>query len=282
MKKKKPIRVITLASGYDSQCLALKYAGIPFDLVYWCEYDPTTPNTPIEQQPAVVAHNIFFTEYSDRNLGDLTKVDWEKIAAEVGEIDLLTTSTPCTDISLAGKQAGFEKGSGTRSSILWNVEDAIKYLKPKWIMFENVRNTVSPKYIPLFLEWVRIVNSYGYNTVWKVLNAVDYNCPQNRERVFAISSRLDVSNLAFTFPEPVEPTIKLLDLIDDEVPENYYLSDEKVKAYLDRTKMHKNKGDGFQFKPLDVHNANGGGEDTVCGCIRANGLFSYSEPHVLD
>lgn len=94
--KENPLRVMTLASGYDSQCLALErlkknFPEFDYELVAWAEFDPETPNTPIEKQPAVVAHNALFPQYSDRNYGDITKIDWEKVP----DFDLLTASTPC-------------------------------------------------------------------------------------------------------------------------------------------------------------------------------------------
>ena len=79
--KDHPLRVVTLCSGYDSQCLALErlkrdYPDFDYELVAWSEFDPETPNTPLERQAPVVAHNALFPQWKDRNLGDLTKIDW--------------------------------------------------------------------------------------------------------------------------------------------------------------------------------------------------------------
>lgn len=94
--KDNPLRVVTLCSGYDSQCLALErlkrnYPDFDYELIAWSEFDPETPKTPLEKQPAVVAHNALFPQWADRNLGDMTKIDW----AKVPDFDLLTYSTPC-------------------------------------------------------------------------------------------------------------------------------------------------------------------------------------------
>ena len=85
-----PLRVCTLCSGYESQCMAIRDLGIPFDLVMWAEFDPES-KAPLEKQPAVIAHNAVFPEYADRNWGDMTKIDWEKAP----DFDLLFYSTPC-------------------------------------------------------------------------------------------------------------------------------------------------------------------------------------------
>lgn len=134
-----------------------------------------------------------------RNLGDISKIDKLEYA------DFWTISFCCQDISNAGKMKGFKLGSNTRSSLLW---DNIKLLKqavdsnnaPKYVMFENVKNLVSRKFISDFNDLLDVLNELGYNTYWKVLNAKDYGVPQNRERVFAISIRKDIDDGKFEFP----------------------------------------------------------------------------------
>lgn len=143
----KKIRLVTLFSGYDSQAMALERIkqvkpDFDYELVRWCEID----------ENAIKAHNLCFPEYADRNLGDITKVDWEKVKDEVEDIDLLTFSSPCQDFSAAGLMKGGERGSGTRSSLLWEVEKAIIALNPKYLMLENVKNLVSKKFKPLFFS----------------------------------------------------------------------------------------------------------------------------------
>lgn len=77
--KENPLRVVTLCSGYDSQCLALNrlaevYPEFGYELVAWAEFDPDSKQ-PLEKQPAVKAHNALFPQWADRNLGDMTKID---------------------------------------------------------------------------------------------------------------------------------------------------------------------------------------------------------------
>lgn len=136
-----PLRVVTLCSGYDSQMMALRNIGVPFECIGWSEID----------KYAIAAHNAVFPEYADRNLGDMTKIDW----SIVPDFDLLTYSTPCTDFSNAGRQAGGEEGSGTRSSILWYTRNAIIAKKPKYLLMENVKALVSGKFIKLFQKWCK-------------------------------------------------------------------------------------------------------------------------------
>lgn len=184
--KDNPLRVMTLCSGYDSQCLALErlkrdFPSFDYELVAWSEFEPATPNTPLERQAAVMAHNRLFPQWKDRNWGDMTKIDWEKVP----DIDLLFYSTPCQSISQAGLQHGFVEGSGTRSSIIWNVRDAIRIKRPKFAVLENVAAMVTQKFLPMFNLWRKTLDDLGYKSFAQVLNAKDYGIPQTySERVF--------------------------------------------------------------------------------------------------
>ena len=225
---------MTLCSGYDSQCLALDrikrdFPEFDYELVAWSEFDPETPNTPLEKQPAVVAHNALFPQWKDRNLGDMTKIDWEKVE----DFDMLFYSTPCQSISQAGLQHGFTEGSGTRSSIIWNVRDAVKIKRPKFLCLENVRAMVSSKFVGMFNLWQKELERLGYANFAQVLNAKDYGVPQNRERIFLVSIRIDgVLEPHFYFPKPFKLERKLKDVLEDKVDEKYYLSDELVEKFM--------------------------------------------------
>lgn len=211
-----PLRVVTLCSGYDSQLMALRNIGIPCVCVGWSEID----------KYAIRAHDAVFPEIADRNLGDMTKIDWSK----VDDFDLLFYSTPCTDFSNAGKQAGGEEGSGTRSSILWWTRYAVLQKKPKYLIMENVKALVSDKFRPLFLKWCDELTSYGYTNFMQVLNAKDYGIPQNRERIFVVSI---LGDAWFNFPQPVELKLRLKDMLEDKVDEKYYLPQDKVNQFIE-------------------------------------------------
>lgn len=213
--EKNPLRVVTLCSGYDSQCLALRRLGIPFDLVGWSEID----------KYAIKAHNALFPEYADRNLGDMTKIDWDTVP----DFDLLTYSTPCQDFSNAGKMRGGQEGSGTRSSLLWHTRKAVIKKRPKFLLMENVKNLVSEKFLPLFLKWCDELSEYGYTNFQQVLNAVDYGVPQNRERIFVVSI---LGRAWFNFPAPMDLTKTLADVLEEKAAEKYYLPQDKVDQFI--------------------------------------------------
>lgn len=229
--KNNPLRVCTVCSGYDSQCLALErlkraYPEFDYTLVAWSEFDPES-KTPLEKQPAVVAHNALFPQWAYRNLGDMTKIDWNKVE----DFDLLFYSTPCQSVSQAGLQHGFTEGSGTRSSIIWNVRDAVKIKRPKFLCLENVKAMVSGKFVGMFNLWQLELERLGYQNFAQVLNAKDYGVPQNRERIFLVSIRDDGDLPRFFFPKPFHLERRLKDVLEDNVDEKYYLSDEMLERF---------------------------------------------------
>ena len=229
------IKVFTAFSGYDSQCLALNRLGIDYELVGWSERD----------QYAIKAHDALFPQWAERNYGDISKVDW----AQVPDFDLFTCSSPCQDFSQSGLQRGGVKGSGTRSSLLWECERAIIAKKPKYLLMENVAALVSQKFIKTFQSWMSLLESYGYRNYAQVLNAKDYGVPQNRERIFLVSVREDCLPEQYYFPKAQKLTRLMKDVLEQNVDEKYYLSDESIQTLTNGTINHKNKGNGFAFKP---------------------------------
>lgn len=209
------LRVFTAFSGYDSQCMALDRLGIDYELVGWSEID----------KYAIMAHNAVYPQWSERNCGDISKISWNQVA----DFDLFTYSSPCQDFSKAGKQTGGAKGSGTRSSLLWECERAIREKKPKYLVFENVSDFVNKKFIKLFIEWQLVLEGYGYSNFCKVMNARDYGIPQNRKRIFMVSI-LD-EEARYEFPRPMPLTILLKDILEKEVDERYYLSEHQINMF---------------------------------------------------
>ena len=154
-------------------------------------------------------------------------------------------SKNCQDFSLAGKQAGGDKDSGTRSSLMYETIRIVEKLKPKYVIWENVKNLLSKKHRHNFDAYLETMEQLGYTNYYQVLNAKDYGIPQNRERVFTISIRddscylgdydafVDEQALNFKFPPKQELKLKLKDMLEDEVDEKYYLSDKQLNYVLD-------------------------------------------------
>ena len=215
------ISVVELFAGIGAFRQALKNQNMPHEVVAFSEID----------KYAIESYRAVHNDYTTPNLGDITKIE------ELPECDLLTYGFPCQDLSIAGHGKGIKEG--TRSGLLLEVERLLdissqKGNLPKYLILENVKALVQKKHRKDFDVWLEKLESLGYSNYWQVLNAKDYGIPQNRERVFVISI-LGEHN-PYEFPEKQELKLRLRDLLDDEVPENYYLQDEKVKAFLEKYK----------------------------------------------
>ena len=231
------LKVIELFSGVGAQRQGLKEADINHEVVAISEIDK-------------YALKVYEKLHGPTpNLGDIKAID------KLPKADLWTYSFPCTDISLCGKMTGFEKGSNTHSSLLWEVQRLLEVSKennelPRYLLLENVKNLVSKKFKDHFNEWLVYLENLGYKNFYKVLNSRDYNVPQNRERVFMISIR--DTNATYSFPDKITSTIKLKDLLEDEVSEKYYLSEKMIKCLTDTT----NRNGLIRAKQFRPHNPN--------------------------
>lgn len=221
------ITVFTAFSGYDAQLLALrrlsKTYDFDFDLVGWSEIDRHT----------IKAHDTLFPEYKDRNFGDFSLIDWETVPS----FELLTYSSPCQDISKAGMKKGMEKGSGTRSSLLWDVERCIREKRPKIALMENVANLDSIRYRNNLHEWMRILESLGYKNYVKKLNARDYGVPQNRERVFLVSIH-EREAFHFYFPAVVKLDKYVDEILEQNVGGKYNVEEDRIKGIINKERYN--------------------------------------------
>ena len=209
------LTVNELFAGIGAFRKALIRLGIPHEVVGISEID----------KYAIKSYSAIYGE--TRNYGDISKVE------RLDYADLWTYGFPCQDISLAGQLKGIVKGK-TRSGLLYEVQRLLAQAQsddalPKYLIMENVKNLVSKKFRPDFEGWLGWLDELGYNNYWKVLNAVDYGIPQNRERVFCISIRKDIDT-GYTFPSTIESDTVLMDKLEsvDNIDDKYFLSNECV------------------------------------------------------
>ena len=215
------LRYLSLFSGIGAFEKALTNLGVKFEVVNYCEID----------KYASKSYSAIHGVPESKNLWDITKVNVFNLPKD---IDIISHGSPCQDFSLAGVQRGGDKDSETRSSLMWNTVDIVKVVKPKIVLWENVKNLISKKHKHNFDAYIEIMDELGYNSYWKVLNAKDYGIPQNRERVFTVSIRKDIDHNIFEFPKPYSLEKRLKDFLEPHVDEKYYLS-EKMVSYISAT-----------------------------------------------
>lgn len=144
---------------------------------------------------------------------------------------ILTYSFPCQDLSVAGKMAGMDKGSGTRSGMLWEVERLLGEIEelPQILLMENVPQVMQSRNMHNFKAWQQFLEGKGYKNYAQFLNAKDYGVAQNRQRAFMVSVLGDFS---FEFPEPVPLNKTMADYLEPELDESFYVDSEKANQLI--------------------------------------------------
>lgn len=198
------LRVATVCSGIGAPETALRKLDIPYELVFFSEIDKW----------AIKSYCAINKEDAAKNIGDLKNFFHKALT---GEIDLLVGGTPCQDFSLAGKGAGGELGSNTRSSLMWTYLKMIAVLKPRVVIWENVPAVIFGKHYRNYKNFFFKLQSLGYKVDAKILNAKYFNLPQNRERLLLVAQRKDCA-VSFSFPTGYDSGIRLKDIMLDGVP----------------------------------------------------------------
>lgn len=144
-----------------------------------------------------------------------------------------------------------EKGSGTRSGLLWEVErilDECNGNLPQVLLMENVPQVIGKKNIKDFQLWRSKLESLGYSNYVELLNAKNYGIPQNRNRCFMVSI---LGNYHYSFPKKMPLKLKLKDMLEKNVDEKYYLSEKAINGFLARNLRYAEKDSGMKFEPLE-------------------------------
>ena len=105
---------------------------------------------------------------------------------------------------------------------------------------ENVKALTQKKFLPFLHKWQRILEDYGYQNFTQVLNAKHYGIPQNRERVFMVSIREDEC-VSYQFPQPFPLTLKLADVLEEHVADNFFLRDEMLARFCEKSLEMRNE-----------------------------------------
>lgn len=218
------IRLIELFAGISAQSMALKRLGVDFERYRAVEFDEFA----MKSYNAICGTDFKPTDIRDIHAADLGITERDKYTY------IMTYSFPCTDLSLAGRQAGMSRDSGTRSGLLWEVERLLKECGdnlPQVLVMENVIQVHSEKNLPDFEEWIQFLRSKGYSNFYGDLNAKDFGVPQNRDRCFMVSM---LGKYDFKFPKPIPLEKVINDVLEEDVPEKFFIRNEKAQLLIDQ------------------------------------------------
>ena len=210
----------------------------------------------------------YIADKLSKNLGDVS------LQKELPYADIVVHSSPCQDYSQAGKGAGGDEGSGTRSSLMFESLRLIETSKPKYVLWENVAAVLTPKHRHNFIKYLERMSELGYENAFDLLNGKTYGVPQNRLRIFCVSRKIEsddnkIRNIDdmpkspnkqvestmkeirnnpnirmwtdYIFPETIPLTTRLKDVLEHNVDEKYYLPDDRIEKILNSSFMQEKK-----------------------------------------
>jgi len=221
------MKIATVCSGIGSPEQALKDLNINHEIVFACEIDK-------------YARKSYLANFNPKYMfEDMTKESWE---GNHLYSDLFIGGIPCQSFSLAGKRLGEQDPRGL---LFYDFYRYVKIQSPKYFIIENVKGLLSDKKGTTFNNWCSLLgqsingvyndvnheDSLKYNLHYKVLNTKDYGLPQNRERVFLVGIRNDLPNY-FKFPEKESLLLCIKDILENEVDEKYFMSEDIVRNFI--------------------------------------------------
>lgn len=241
------LKVASDFSGVGAFNQALRRLGVAHREIFACDKD--------KYARQVFIHNYGEPEYFPDD------VYTREIPAD--PLDIYMTSPPCQAFSMAGKRGG---ESDERGILFYNSLEFIRHNKPKSFIFENVRGLLSHDKGRTFGKWVEKLGGLSvngapvlfpapdavpYHIYYEVLNAKDFNIPQNRERIFIVGFR---DEHIFSWPSKIPLSRCIADVLEGNVPGKYYLSKKMLEGFKVHAERHNDRGNGFAFKPKSVDN----------------------------
>jgi len=209
------LSVLELFGGIGAIRKALIRAEIPHTVVDYVEIDKN----------CVKSYNALYNEdFKPKSI-----IDYRP---PIQKVDLIMHGSPCQDFSRSGLKRGGEKGSGTRSSLLFETIRIIEEMKekPKAVLWENVKGVLDKNLRASFFHYLKEMERLGYENKYEILNATDFGIPQKRERIFVVSI-LGENDFKFRELEKV-PTRDISDFLEKDVSALYEVRQESMLRNL--------------------------------------------------
>lgn len=202
------------------------------------------------------SYKAIYDTDNEEELDDITSVTDEHFRLYRGQVDIITGGFPCQAFSIAGNRRGFED---TRGTIFFHIARAIKEIQPSYVLLENVKGLLSHDKGRTYGTIVQALDELGYFIEWGLFNSKYWGVPQNRERVYILVTRKDVwkePKLFNLVKQQTSVDTRLVDILEKDVDESYYLSEEKTRK-LTLNEDLSGRLNHYDYRDVDsVHSVN--------------------------
>lgn len=192
------MKFLDLFAGIGGFRLGMERAG--HKCVGYCEID----------KYARLSYNAIHNTEGEIDYKDITEVTNEEFRKLRGKVDVICGGFPCQAFSIAGNQLGFEDARGI---LFYEIARAAEQIKPRYLFLENVRNLLSHDKGKTFARMLKILDELGYDVEWQVLNSKN------------LTAKISES-------PKTENECSLLDILEENVPTEYFLSEEKTRNLI--------------------------------------------------
>ncbi len=230
------LKFVDLFCGLGGFRLAIENITQNSECVFSCDFDNDSQKS-------------YQANFGEKPFGDITKIH----ANDIPEHDVLFAGFPCQAFSICGDQKGFED---TRGTLFFDIARILLAKRPKAFILENVKQLVSQNQGKTLERILETLENLGYQTHYKVLNALDFGLPQKRERVFIVGFR---EPKHFVWNLQKVPMKSLHEVLENQVTPNYYASEQIKQNRLksvehkiikdELTVWHENKGGNISPLP---------------------------------
>jgi DNA (cytosine-5)-methyltransferase 1 len=194
----------------------------------------------------VECQKTYASNFGERPVGDITKIE----ASEIPDHDLLLAGFPCQAFSIMGKMRGFED---TRGTLFFDIARILSAKKPKAFVLENVKLLKGHDHGRTLRRIMETLRDLGYQTDWRVFNALDFGLPQKRERIWIVGHKLDAQ---LHWPVGTAPMKPLIEILERNVDKKHYASNyiqkkrlRSLKPRSEPTIWHENKAGHISAYP---------------------------------
>jgi DNA (cytosine-5)-methyltransferase 1 len=243
------IKFIDLFCGLGGFRIAAENVFAKSDCVFSCDFD-------------VDAQKTYEANFGERPFGDVTRINENEIPYH----DILFAGFPCQAFSICGDQKGFED---TRGTLFFDIARILQAKRPEAFVLENVKQLVTHNGGKTFRRILETLHNLGYQTHYRILNAIDFGLPQKRERVFIVGFR-EARHFVWRLKKtPMKP---LREVLEKDVSDFYFAS-EKIRQNRRKSVEGKFVSDGFTI----WHENKGGNISPLSySCaLRAGASYNY-------